>query len=75
MQQQTFDIPKGQKFIFKDDPETIMMRVSEDIHNLEGYTILSSRTFPDYVGGFFMFAGCPNRTGVDHTTTHDVEYV
>lgn len=73
--QKTFDLHRGQKFVFKSDPTTVMMRVSEPIHNLEGYTVLSSRTFPNYVGSFFMFEGYPNVKGVSVNSKQDIELI
>ena len=68
----TFDLPNGQKFRMG---QCKFMRVREPIHNLEGYVCIESVLYPEYVGCFFMFAGFPNKNGVDIDSTLDMELV
>ncbi len=68
-----FDLKPGQKFRFRMAPNTVMMRVSEPIYGLEGYTTISSVEFPDAVGNFFKFTGAVETNGVSLTADEEID--
>lgn len=68
-----FDLKPGQKFRFRTAPNTVMMRVSEPLYGLEGYTTVSSVEFPDSVGNFFKFEGPVAIDGVNLAADEEID--